>query len=158
MTTYDLSPLYQTTVGFDRFQDILDKVFAQDVVSTGYPPYNIEKTSDESYVISIAAAGFTSKELEIEVRENKLLVTGKKSSDDAKRVFLHKGIGQRSFQRKFQLADHVKVVSADFSDGMLNISLEREIPEAYKPRKIAISNGHGNGSTIVNEKAVEIEG
>ena len=158
MRTYDLSPLYQTTVGFDRFQDILDKVFSQEVATTGYPPYNIEKTSDETYVISIAAAGFTSKELEIEVRENKLIITGQKSADDAKRVFLHKGIGQRSFQRKFQLADHVKVVAADFSDGMLNISLEREIPEAYKPRKIAINNGHGNGSTIANGKAVEIEG
>ena len=158
MRTYDLSPLYQTTVGFDRFQDLLDKVFTSEVVSTGYPPYNIEKTSEESYVISIAAAGFSSKELEIEVRENKLMVTGKKTSDDSKRVFLHKGIGQRSFQRKFQLADHVKVVSADFHDGMLNITLEREIPEAYKPRKIAISNGQGKGSTIENGKAVEIEG
>lgn len=158
MRTYDLSPLYQTTVGFDRFQDMLDKVFTQEGVSTGYPPYNIEKTSDESYVISIAAAGFSSKELEIEVRENKLVVTGKKVADEAKRVFLHKGIGQRSFQRKFQLADHVKVIAANFTDGMLNISLEREIPEAYKPRKIAISNGQVKESTIENGKAVEIEG
>ena len=158
MRTYDLSPLYQTTVGFDRFQDLLDKVFTQESVSTGYPPYNIEKTSDESYVISIAAAGFSSKELEIEVRENKLIVTGKKVADEDKRVFLHKGIGQRSFQRKFQLADHVKVIAANFTDGMLNISLEREIPEAYKPRKISISNGQAKESTIENGKAVEIEG
>ena len=156
---FDLTPLYQTTVGFDRYQDLLERFNSQDFdsSSTGYPPYNIEKTSDETYVISIAVAGFGSKELDIEVRENKLLIVGKKDAETEDRIFLHKGIGTRSFQRNFQLADHVKVVSADFVDGLLNITLQREIPEAYKPRKISISNGHTNGSAVHEGKSVEVK-
>ena len=155
---FDLAPLYQTTVGFDRYQDLLERIISQDVApsATGYPPYNIEKTSEESYVISIAVAGFNSDELEIEVRENKLLVSGKKEPEPEGRVYLHKGIGLRSFQRNFQLADHVKVVSAEFVDGLLNITLQREIPEAYKPRKISIGSGKANGSAVHEGKSVEV--
>ncbi len=155
---FDLTPLYQTTVGFDRYQDILERIVSQDLnsASTGYPPYNIEKTSEETYVISIAVAGFNARELDIEVRENKLLVVGKKEPESEGRVFLHKGIGLRSFQRNFQLTDHVKVVSADFVDGLLNITLQREIPEAYKPRKISIKNGQANGSAVHDGKSVEV--
>ena len=139
MRSFDLSPLYSTTVGFDRFNDLLDKAFSQDVVPASYPPFNIEKTSADAYRISIAAAGFSAQELDIEVRENQLHVTASKQESTENGRFLHRGIAQRSFKKQFALADHVKVAGATYEDGLLNIDLKREIPEALKPRKIKIA-------------------
>ena len=140
MRTYDFTPLYRSTVGFDHFADMLDRILTKDVTSNSYPPFNIEKTSDETYRISIAAAGFSESELDIEVKENNLMVSGRKKADETGSVFLHRGIAQRSFDKKFQLADHVIVTGANYVDGMLNIEMKRELPEAYKPRKIHIAN------------------
>ena len=139
MRSFDLSPLYSTTVGFDRFNDLLDKAFSQDVVPASYPPFNIEKTSADSYRISIAAAGFSPQELDIEVRQNQLQVTASKQESAENGRYLHRGIAQRAFKKQFALADHVKVAGATYKDGLLNIDLKREIPEALKPRKIEIA-------------------
>ena len=148
MRGYDFSPLYRTTVGFDHFADMLDRVLSKEVSQNSYPPFNIVKTADDSYRISIAAAGFGADELDIEVRENSLVVSARKTAEENGRVYLHRGIAQRSFDKKFQLADHVKVTGASYVDGMLNIDLTREIPEAYKPRKIVIENGSADQVTL----------
>ncbi len=138
MHGFDLSPLYRTTVGFDHFADLLDKAFSQDVVTNTYPPFNIEKTSEERYLISVAAAGFTPEELNVEIRDRQLIVSATKSenADDGK--FLHRGIARRSFERRFRLADHVLVSGATYENGMLSVELVREIPEAFKPRRIEV--------------------
>ncbi len=146
MHRYDLSPLYRTTVGFDHFADLLDKAFSQDVVSNTYPPFNVEKTSDDEYLISVAAAGFTEDDLTVEVRENQLIVSATKPKTDDSANFLHRGIARRSFERRFRLADHVRVTGANFENGMLNIALVREIPEAYKPRRIEITKRSDDGA------------
>ena len=139
MRTYDFTPLYRATVGFDRMADLLDRTLTADAATAGYPPYNIEKTADDTYRISIAVAGFTADELGIEARENALVVSAKKAKDDVKRTFLHRGIATRAFERTFQLADHVQVTGARHEDGMLHIDLERQVPEALKPRRIEIA-------------------
>lgn len=136
MRTFDLSPLYKTTVGFDRLASLLDQgSFEQ---ANGYPPYNIERLGDHDYRITMAVSGFSGDELEIETKEDVLRVSGKKSDETEERDFLHQGIAARSFERRFRLADHVKVASANLENGLLNIDLVREIPEEMKPRKIAI--------------------
>lgn len=140
MQTFDLTPLYSRSIGFDRFNDLLDKAFSQNVVPATYPPFNIEKTSENTYRIAIAAAGFSADELDVEVRENQLQVSASKSEKTENGSYLHRGIAQRSFRKKFDLADHVQVVGASSVNGMLNIDLKREIPEALKPRKIAIES------------------
>jgi len=150
MRTYDLSPLYRSTVGYDHFADMLDRVLTKDVPQNTYPPFNIVKSSDEEYRISIAAAGFATDELDIEVKENSLVVSARKKTEDDGTTYLHKGIAQRSFDKKFQLADHVKVTGASYVDGMLNIDLKREIPEAYKPRKISIANGKAKDQVTID--------
>ena len=139
MQAFDLTPLYSRSIGFDRFNDLLDKAFSQNVASTTYPPFDIEKTSENTYRIAIAAAGFSADELDVEVRDNQLQVSASKSEKSENGSYLHRGIAQRSFRKKFALADHVQVVGASSVDGMLNIDLKREIPEALKPRKIAIN-------------------
>ncbi|MCY4304796.1 MAG: Hsp20 family protein [Aestuariivita sp.] len=139
MRTLDFSPLYRASIGFDQIADMMDRVLSNDVSQSSYPPYNIEKTADDTYQISIAVAGFSEENLEIEVRENHLIVSGNKTEDDD-RVYLHRGIATRAFERKFQLADHVRVSGADHIDGMLHIFLKREVPDALKPRKIQISS------------------
>lgn len=141
MRNFDLAPLYRATVGFDQVADLMDRVLASDVSQPSYPPYNIEKLGDDAWRISIAVAGFAEAELGVEVRENALIVTAKKAPEDTKRVYLHRGIAARAFERQFHLADHVRVTGATHSDGMLHIDLTREVPEALKPRRIAISNG-----------------
>ena len=140
MRTLDFSPLYRASIGFDQIADMMDQVLTNDVSQSSYPPYNIEKTADDAYQISIAVAGFSEENLEIEVRENHLIVSGNKPEDDGDRVYLHRGIATRAFERKFQLADHVRVSGADHADGMLHIYLKREVPDALKPRKIEISS------------------
>ena len=140
MRSFDLAPLYRATVGFDQIADMMDRVFANDVSQPSYPPYNIEKTDENAYRISIAVAGFSADDLGVEVKENALIVTARKAEDDAERTYLHRGIATRAFERRFHLADHVRVTGATHSDGMLHIELEREIPEALKPRRIAIAS------------------
>ena len=139
MRTYDFTPLYRASVGFDRMADLLDRVTTTDAAAAGYPPYNIEKTDEDAYRISIAVAGFTAEELSVEARENALVIAAKKAKDEAKRTFLHRGIATRAFERTFQLADHVHVTGARHENGMLHIELERQVPEALKPRRIEIA-------------------
>jgi molecular chaperone IbpA len=141
MRNFDLAPLYRATVGFDQIADLLDRVMASDVTQPTYPPYNIEKTADDAYRISIAVAGFGADDLSIEVKDGALVVSAAKAEDDSHRSYLHRGIATRAFERRFQLADHVRVTGASHADGMLHIDLEREMPEALKPRRISIDSG-----------------
>ncbi|MEM7188217.1 MAG: Hsp20 family protein [Pseudomonadota bacterium] len=142
MRNFDLSPLYRSTVGFDRMANLMDRVMAGDTPSPTYPPYNIEKTGDDDYRISIAVAGFGEDDLNIEVKDGQLTVTAKKRETESndKPVFLHRGIAERGFERRFQLADHVKVAGAELVNGLLHIDLVREVPEALKPKTIAITS------------------
>ncbi|SHM58917.1 molecular chaperone IbpA [Roseovarius litoreus] len=150
MRNFDLAPLYRATVGFDQIADMMDRVLSSDMAQPTYPPYNIEKTADDAYRISIAVAGFTDSDLSVEVRDGALLVSARKAEDDSTRTFLHRGIATRAFERKFQLADHVKVTGASHADGMLHIDLVREVPEALKPRRIEIASTR----TVGHEKDV----
>jgi molecular chaperone IbpA len=141
MRTLDLTPLYRSTVGFDRFATLLDNVLTHDT-APGYPPYNIEKTGENSYRITVAVAGFGEDELSIEAREGVLVVSGRKGTAESEngRSYLYRGIAERAFERRFQLADHVKATGATVENGLLHIALEREIPEALKPRRIEIAS------------------
>jgi molecular chaperone IbpA len=141
MRTYDLSPLYRATVGFDRVADLMDRVLSTEVPQPAYPPYNIEKLGDDAYRISIAVAGFSEDELNVEVKDGQLLVSARKHEGDEGRTFLHRGIATRAFERRFHLADHVRVEGATHVNGMLHIDLVREMPEALKPRRIEIARG-----------------
>jgi molecular chaperone IbpA len=150
MRTFDLAPLYRATVGFDRIANLMERVLANDVAQPGYPPYNIEKTGEDAYRISIAVAGFAPEELTVETREQILHVSGRKKADATERTFLHRGIATRAFERRFALADHVRVTGAVHEHGMLHIDLVRETPEALKPRRIEITR-----ATPVESRAVE---
>ena len=141
MRSFDLAPLYRATVGFDQIADLMDRVLTNDVAQPSYPPYNIEKTADDAWRISIAVAGFSGDELNVEVKENALVVAAKKAGDAGDRKYLHRGIATRAFERRFTLADHVRVSGAAHENGMLHIDLVREVPEALKPRRIEIANG-----------------
>jgi molecular chaperone IbpA len=142
MRTFDLAPLYRATVGFDQIADLMDRVLADTAGSApSYPPYNIEKLGEDAWRISIAVAGFTDEDLSVEVRENALIVAAQKAHEDEGRVYLHRGIATRAFERRFHLADHVRVTGANHVNGMLHIDLVREVPEALKPRRIAIARG-----------------
>ncbi len=137
MRSYDLTPLYRTTVGFDRMFDLLDNLGKSE--ASGYPPYNIERVDEDRYRVTLAVAGFSEADLEIELHENTLKIVGARPEIDEGRTYLHQGIAGRSFERRFQLADHVKIDGATLVNGLLNIELRREIPEAKKPRKIEIN-------------------
>jgi molecular chaperone IbpA len=141
MRTYDLSPLYRSTVGFDRLFGLLDSVTNGE--AQPYPPYNIERTGENAYRVTMAVAGFGEGDLDIQSKENVLTVKGEKKEEKEEkgRELLYRGIASRAFERRFQLADHVEVVGASLNNGLLHIDLVREIPEAMKPRKIAIGNG-----------------
>ena len=145
MRTIDLSPLYRSVVGFDRLAALMEAASKAET-SSGYPPYNIETIGDDTYRIELAVAGFRPDELSIDVKENVLTVCGRKAAnvDDGKR-YLHRGLAERNFERRFQLADHVVVTGADLADGLLSISLKRELPESMKPRRIEI--GQRDAST-----------
>ena len=136
-TDFDFAPYYRATVGFDRVFDLLDSVAAQSG-NGGYPPYNIEKTGDDSWRIVMAVAGFTEAELNLTQKEDELLVTGKTRPREDRTEYLYRGIAGRDFERRFQLADHVKVVGAKLVNGLLSIDLHRELPEEKKPRAIRI--------------------
>ena len=141
MRTFDLTPLYRSTVGFDQIADLMDRVFASETPGQSYPPYNIEKTAEDAYRISIAVAGFSPDDLSVEVKENAVHVSARKAPDDSAKTYLHRGIATRAFDRRFALADHVRVSGAVHEHGMLHIDLLREMPEALKPRRIEIGRG-----------------
>ena len=141
MDAFDFSPLLRSTIGFDRLTRLLDAAMRVDNGSPGYPPYNIEKTGDDKYRLTMAVAGFSPDELGITVQQNALVVTGKARKDEGEARYLHRGIARRAFERQFSLADHIKVVGASLDTGMLHVDLVREVPEAAKPRKIEISTG-----------------
>ncbi|MDP2803166.1 MAG: Hsp20 family protein [Phreatobacter sp.] len=145
MRSFDLAPLYRSTVGFDRLFSMLDQTSGVEAPSPTYPPYNIERTGENAYRISVAVAGFTDKDLSIEVREQALTIRGGKAPAEAegKPDYLHQGIAARAFERRFQLADHVSVKGAVLDHGLLHVDLVREIPEAKKPRQISIGTGSG---------------
>ena len=142
--TFDLSPLYRTAIGFDRVADMLSTAARNE--SGGYPPYNIESLDEDHYRISMAVAGFSESELDIVVENDKLTISGSKSTSeqDANRQYLYRGIATRSFERRFQLADHMKVLNANLENGLLHIDLAREVPEAMKPRRIEISKAEAS--------------
>jgi molecular chaperone IbpA len=152
MTAFDFSPLFRTAIGFDRLADALESANRAD--AGGYPPYNIELTGQDQYRISLAVAGFSADELDIEVKENRLTVTGNKAEDSGERRFMHRGIATRGFQRAYQLADYVRVDGADLKDGLLHIDLVREVPEAMKPRRIEI---RGQQERLIDGKAEAAE-
>jgi molecular chaperone IbpA len=144
MRTFDLAPLYRSAIGFDRLASLLE----QRADTPSYPPYNIELVSEDQYRIVMALAGFARDEVEIVTERDTLAVTGRKHKDEVQKTFLHRGIAARDFEQRFQLANHVKVTSASFDNGMLTIELVREVPEAFKPRKIQIADGNGNTDNV----------
>ncbi|GAA6158943.1 MULTISPECIES: Hsp20 family protein [unclassified Ruegeria] len=154
MRSFDFAPLHRATIGFDQIADMMDRVLTNDVAQPSYPPYNIEKTDADTYRISVAVAGFAEADLSVEVKENALIVAGKKAAEDKDRSYLHRGIATRAFERRFALADHVRVTGASHENGMLNIDLKREVPEALKPRRIQISSGQAIEKDVVDAKAV----
>ncbi|CUH42976.1 Hsp20 family protein [Ruegeria atlantica] len=154
MRSFDFAPLHRATVGFDQIADMMDRVLTNDVAQPSYPPYNIEKTDADTYRISVAVAGFSENDLSVEVKENALIVAGKKAAEDKERSYLHRGIATRAFERRFALADHVRVIGASHENGMLNIDLKREVPEALKPRRIEISSANAIEKDVVDAKAV----
>ena len=139
MRNMDLTPLYRASIGFDRIADLMDRALSSDISATTYPPYNIEKTGEDAYRISIAVAGFSADDLSVEMKDGAVIVAARKAEEDEGKTYLHRGIATRAFERKFALADHVRVTGASHVDGMLHIELVREIPEALKPRRIEIA-------------------
>jgi molecular chaperone IbpA len=154
MRTIDFSPLYRSVVGFDRLADLLESA-AKTEAATTWPPYNIEATGEDSYRIELAVAGFKADELNLEVNQNLLTIQGRKTANDdgATRRYLHRGLAERNFERRFQLADYVVVTDAQLADGLLTISLKRELPEAMKPRRIEIATRAASGDALIEGKA-----
>ena len=144
MRTIDFSPLYRTAIGYDHVLNLLENATRGDAKNTGYPPYNIEVTEEDKYQITLAVAGFAEGDIEVTSEHNKLTISGKQQADESNRKFLHQGIASRDFERTFELAEHVRVVDADLKNGLLQINLVKEIPEAMKPRRIQI------GSSVID--------
>ena len=140
MRTFDFAPLYRSSVGFDQIANMMDRVLSNDGATQSYPPYNIEKLEGDAYRISIAVAGFSEADLNVEVRDKSLIVSAGKADEDEGKTYLHRGIATRAFERRFHLADHVQVTGAAHTNGMLHIELERQVPEALKPRQIQIAS------------------
>ncbi|HEY5081274.1 MAG TPA: Hsp20 family protein [Bauldia sp.] len=153
MRTFDLSPFYRSTVGFDRLFNLLDSNVNNEAQT--YPPYNIERTGENAYRITMAVAGFGEGELTLEAKENTLTVKGEKKAEATEKEseFLYRGIGARAFERRFQLADHVEVKGATLENGLLHVDLIREIPEAMKPRTIAIATGKAKSAKLIDQVA-----
>ena len=143
---YGLSPLFRSTIGFDRLVRLTEAPRAD-----SYPPYNIEITGENAYRLTMAVAGFGPSDLEVTVKDNALLVGGKSKTEEDAKKYLHRGIARRAFERRFQLADHIRVAGASLDNGLLHVDLVREIPEAMKPRKIEISSG--SGPRVIDQKA-----
>lgn len=152
MRTVDLTPLYRTIVGFDRMANLLEAGQRLDQ-APGYPPYNIEVIGQDAYRIELAVAGFSTDDLVLELKDTVLTVSGKKPAGDETRTFIHRGLAERGFERRFQLADHVRVVGAKLELGVLAIELVREIPEAMKPRRIAIADGGASAPPALEAQA-----
>lgn len=141
MRTFDFTPLFRSTVGFDHLSRLLDDAWATAEHVDNYPPYNIEKSGDDQYRITLAVAGFAREDIEVTAKENTLVVRGRMKDEDGKRTYLHRGIAGRAFERTFQLADHIVVKDAQMENGLLSVELVREVPEALKPRTIEIKSG-----------------
>lgn len=140
--TFDFAPLYRSTIGFDHLASLLDSVSSTDRSQPSYPPYNIELLEQDKYRITMAVAGFAENEIAVETENNSLTVSAARGKEDEKKsTYLHQGIAERNFRRQFRLADHVKVVNASLENGLLHIDLEREIPEAKRPRRIPVNGG-----------------
>ena len=152
MRQYDLTPLYRSTIGFDRLGSLLDTLGSFDGEAPSYPPYNIERVGENDYRISMAVAGFGENDLTIEVKENTLAVRGEKLTENEDATYLHRGIASRSFERRFQLADHVVVKGANLENGLLHIDLVRELPEAKKPPTVPIAS-NGTKAKVIDSKA-----
>jgi len=160
MNTIDLTPLYRNSVGFDRLASLIDNALTTETKASAYPPYNIEVLDENSYTISLAVAGFSQDELDIQVEKGVLSVSGNKNQAEEERKYLHQGIPNRTFERKFNLADYVEVTGAELSNGLLNISLVKEIPETMKPKKISINQSdnaltHHKEEKLINGKSKE---
>ena len=153
MDRFDFSPLFRSTIGFDRLTRLVDAATRVDNSALTYPPYNIEKTGEDSYRLSMAVAGFAPEEVDLTVHENSLVVTGKAKKEEEDSRYLHRGIARRAFERRFSLADHIKVVGANLEHGMLHVDLAREVPEAAKPRKIAIGSGQPERPQMIEKQA-----
>src|SRR5690348_7451062 len=150
MDAFDFSPLFRSTIGFDRLMRLADAA-TRGASDGGYPPYNIEKTGEDSYRLTMAVAGFGQPDLDIRVQENALFIAGKAAKEDEGSRYLHRGIARRAFERRFQLADTIKVVGASLDNGLLHVDLARELPEAMKPRKVAI--GTASTPKVIDQKA-----
>jgi molecular chaperone IbpA len=158
MRTFDFAPLYRSTVGFDRLADLMDQASRTETSAATWPPYNIEKMADDAYRITLAVAGFAADEIELTQNANTLLVSGQKKDAEGERQFLHRGIAARQFRQTFNLADHVKVTGARLENGLLSVELVREVPEAFKPRRIPIGGassavGQDNAPVQVEDRA-----
>ena len=153
MDRFDFSPLFRSTIGFDRLARMVDSATRVDSTAVAYPPYNIETTGEDSYRLTMAVAGFAQDELDITVHENTLIVTGKSKQEEENGRYLHRGIARRAFERRFSLADHIKVQGASLDNGLLHVDLVREVPEAMKPRTIAINGTQPTRPQVVEQKA-----
>ena len=153
MNAIDFSPLFRSTIGFDRLQHLFDAAERRDEQTYAYPPYNIEVTSEDAYRITMAVAGFAEDDLDITSKENSLVVATKSQQDDANKTYLHRGIAGRSFERRFALADHIKVTGAQLVNGLLHIDLVREVPEEKKARKVEILMQPSPASKTIEQKA-----
>ena len=154
MDRFDFSPLFRSTIGFDRLARLVDAATHVDSAALSYPPYNIEKIGEDSYRLTMAVAGFSQDEIDIVVQENTLHVTGKAQKEDENGRYLHRGIARRAFERRFSLADHMKVMGgASLDNGLLHVDLVREVPEAMKPRTIKIASGEPQQPRVTQQKA-----
>ena len=155
MNTFDFAPLFRTAIGFDRLARLVDNASAATEAS-GYPPYNIERVSEDSYRLTVAVAGFRPEELDIVVKDNTLIVSGRPAAEGSKNEVLYRGIAGRAFERRFVLADHIVVEGADLNNGLLHVGLKRVVPEALKPRRIAIGSGTAPAPAIANDPAASV--
>jgi molecular chaperone IbpA len=152
-TNFDLTPLFRSTIGFDRMSRLLDAAMRADDSAVSYPPYNIEVLGENAYRLTMAIAGFGENDINITVQENSLLVSGKTAKSDEDKKFLYRGIAGRAFERRFEMADHIKVTGASLVNGLLHVDLVREVPEAMKPRSIKIETKAAAKPTVIEGKA-----
>ena len=153
MRSFDLSPLFRSTVGFDRLSRLMDAAPRVDESALAYPPYNIERTGEDTYRITMAVAGFGEDDLNVVTQDNQLLISGKNAKDEAENSFLYRGIAGRAFERRFTLADHIRVSGASLVNGLLHVELVREVPEAMKPRQVKIANVSVKSQPTIESKA-----
>ncbi|HLO76471.1 MAG TPA: Hsp20 family protein [Magnetospirillum sp.] len=155
MRTFDLSPLFRSTVGFDHLSRMVDTAQRLDEAAHSYPPYNIEKLSDDDYRITMAVAGFSEADLDITVQDRTLVISGKSRREEEQAQYLHRGIAGRSFERRFELADFIRVEDASLSNGLLHVALKREVPERMKPRTIPITAGASTKPKVIEGSSAD---